>query len=227
MTKAVPLLYSIKSRMMSMLLFSVFHTLLSFWAPDTKANSILDKTQIQYKKMGGMEVFFEYELFEKGKSVSANKGQLLTKDNKYRLILNDFEVYNNAKVQYTYLKKNKEVQITDPDESENKYQPAQLAAIHTSGTHQAKYIKALKSNGKISHVIELTPVSKTDPISKITLSISDKTKLIERAEWQESSGNKTQLVFTKTVASRLIDNAAFEFKPETLKGVHIEDLRDE
>lgn len=213
--------------MMLIHLVSLFINLLALPNPDTKANAILDKTQIQYKKMGGMEIFFEYEQIEKGKSSGQNKGQLLSKDHKYRLILKDFEIYNNSKIQYTYLKRNKEVQITNPEESENKYQPAQLAAIHKAGTHHAKYVKLNKSKGKNSHIIELLPESKTETISKIVLYISEKTNLIEKAEWQELNGAKTIVVFTKTVASRLIDDAAFELKTDSLKGVHIEDLRDE
>lgn len=208
-------------------LICLLSNLLVLFTPDTKATMILDKTQNQYKKMGGMEIFFDYEQIEKGKSTGQNKGQLLSKDHKYRLILKDFEIYNNSKIQYTYLKRNKEVQITNPEESENKYQPAQLAAIHKAGTHQAKYIKLYKSKGKNSHIIELIPESKTETISKITLYISEKTNLIEKAEWQDMNGAKTIVVFTKTVASRLIDDAAFELKTDDLNGVHIEDLRDE
>ncbi|MBL7819856.1 MAG: outer membrane lipoprotein carrier protein LolA [Saprospiraceae bacterium] len=208
-------------------LIGILSNLFVLFNPDTKAITILDKTQSQYKKMGGMEIFFDYEQIEKGKSTGQNKGQLLSKDHKYRLILKDFEIYNNSKTQYTYLKRNKEVQITNPEESDNKYQPSQLAAIHKAGTHQAKYIKLNKTKGKNNHVIELIPLSKDETISKITLFISEKSNLIEKAEWLESGGSKTIVVFTKTVASKLIDDAAFELNTNALKGVHIEDLREE
>ncbi len=80
-------------------LICLLSNLLVLFTPDTKATMILDKTQNQYKKMGGMEIFFDYEQIEKGKSTGQNKGQLLSKDHKYRLILKDFEIFIEAHFQ--------------------------------------------------------------------------------------------------------------------------------
>ncbi|MBK6546892.1 MAG: outer membrane lipoprotein carrier protein LolA [Saprospiraceae bacterium] len=198
-----------------------------FAHPDPKAKMLLDNVHKQYKKMGTLEIFFSYEQTNDKKNKISNSGQLLSKGSQFKLILPDMEIYSNGKIQYTYLKNNNEVQITTPDEKENKYHPKFLSAIYLSGTHNFSLSGKEKFAGKLLTIVEFIPIDKMESINKIRLYISEKSNLIEKVEWSEKKGNNTIVTFTKTAANNLIPDTAFEFNTKNLKGVHIEDLREE
>lgn len=201
--------------------------LFSAGSTEPAAKKILDKVYQNYERMGTLELQFSYEQKTADRPTVQNKGQLITKDKKFKLLLPEMEIYCDGKVQYTYLKKNNEVQITNPDEMENKYHPKNLASLYKSGTHSYGIAQRIKDPVKPLVVIEFKPKDALDPISKIRLYISEKTNTIEKVQWNERKGVQTTVQFTKSSSSKTHDDQSFILDTKSLYGVHVEDLREE
>lgn len=203
------------------LLFTV-----SFATPDPDAKKLLDQVHNFYTEAGSLDISFTYEQANSDIAGLLKKGRLLSKGKKFKLILDELEIYSDGIIQYTYFKKNKEVQITESEDKQNKYHPKNIAAIYLSGTHEYSINKKTKSAQKSLIQIDFQPIDKVDPISKIKLFVSDKTKQIEKVQWYERNGHKTVVNFSKSEFNKVIPDSSFVLNTKSLKGIHIEDLRD-
>ncbi len=200
-------------------------SLIPFFKPDPKAKKLMDKVHEIYEHAGSLDIAFKYEQSSSDIVGLAKKGQLMAKGNQFKLILDDIEIYSDGKIQYTYLKKNKEVQITEPDDKENKYHPKYIAGIYQSGTHEYFISKKIKEGGKTLVVVDFRPKDATDPISKIKLFIIEQTNQIAKVQWIEREGNKTIVSFSKSQLNKFIADSSFVLDVKSLKGIHVEDLR--
>ena len=84
---------------------------------DPKAKQILDKLKKQFDGYKSMEVAFEMELELPNQPIEKQIGSIIQDQNKYVVKMKDQEIYADGKTVWIYLKKNKEVQISDFDES--------------------------------------------------------------------------------------------------------------
>lgn len=203
----------------------LFHLLSVTADPEPKAKKLLDKVYAEYEKANTLDIQFTYQLSEADIAGLSKKGQLQAKGDKYILILEDMEIYSDGKVQYTFLKKNKEVQITEPDEKENKYHPKNIAAIYRSGTHVYTISKKLKKEKANIFQLDFTPVDKSDRIAKFSIYIAEQSHQIEKVEWTERKGNKIIVKFNKSTFNKNLPDSLFTLDTKSLKDVHIEDLR--
>jgi outer membrane lipoprotein-sorting protein len=207
-------------------LFSVFLILtLPFIKPDPKARKLMDKVHSVYEKASSLDISFSYEQTNSDIAGLSKKGQLLSKGEKFKLILDELEIYSDGKTQYTYLKKNKEVQITEPDDKENKYHPKYISGIYQSDTHEYSISKKIKDGNKSLVTVDFQTKDKTDPISKIKLFIDEKSNQINKVQWIEQDGDKTIVNFSKTQFNKSIPDTSFVLDLKSLKGIHVEDLR--
>jgi outer membrane lipoprotein-sorting protein len=194
--------------------------------PDPQAKKLMDKVHNVYEKANTLDITFKYEQSNSDIVGLTKKGQLISKGPMFKLLLDEIEIYSDGKIQYTYLKKNKEVQITEPDDKENKYHPKHIAEIYQSGTHEYSITKKIKEGGNVLIVVEFKPTDKSDPVSNIKLFISEKTNQIEKVQWFERTGDKTLVTFLKSQFNKSFDDASFTLDTKTLKDIHVEDLRD-
>ncbi len=208
-------------------LLSVFLILLvPFIKPDPKARKLMDKVHSVYEKAGSLEIGFSYEQTNSDIAGLPKKGQLTAKGEKFKLILDEIEIYSDGKIQYTYLKKNKEVQITEPDDKENKYHPKYIAGMYQSDTHEYSISKKIKEGSKSLIVVDFKSKDKSDPISNIKLFIDEKSNQINKVQWFEQDGDKTVVHFTKSQFNKSIPDSSFVLDVNSLKGIHVEDLRE-
>lgn len=212
---------------MLVILFLMMMTPAAIGSNDPAAKKIMDHVARHYQSMKGFELQFQYEINLEKKKEGPFAGQLFSKGNKFKLVLPELDLYCDGLAQYAHLKKNNEIQISQPDETDNRYHPTSLSTIHQSGHFEYRILEKVNNKSKPLTVVEFKPNNRDDSVFKIKLFISESNKQIEKVQWYEKTGKTTTVTFLKTtVAPKLADQL---FKPDLnqLKGVHVEDLRME
>jgi outer membrane lipoprotein-sorting protein len=194
--------------------------------PDPKAKLLLDKVHKLYEQANSLNIHFRYSQTHSDIAGLNKNGELISKGAKFKLILDELDIYCDGTTQYTYLKKNKEVQITEPNAGENSYHPKHIADIYLSGTHDYAISKKLKEGGIPLIIVEFKPKDKKDPVSSIRLYIEEKNNQIKKVQWTQRDGDKTLVQFTKTQFDKVLSDSLFVPDLKSFKGIHIEDLRD-
>lgn len=197
------------------------------FSTDPAAKKLMDKVDHYYKSIGGFEIIFSYEIDSEKEKIKGQSGSLSARGEKFKLVLPEFELYCNGKVQYTYLKNNSEIQMTSPDDTDHQFRPQSLASIHKSGKYEYRLNEKVKEGGISQSVVEFKPIDTDEAIFKIKLYIAESSHQIMKVQWFEKSGKKTTVRFNKTNVKKSFTDAHFEPDMKKLKGVHVEDLRDE
>ena len=194
---------------------------------DPKAKMILDKLKKQYDSYKTMEINFSMELELPNKPTEIQNGTVIQDGKKYQLKMKDQEIYCDNKSVWVYLKKNKEVQISDYDESESSaiMSPKQLLTLYEKG----EYIYAIIEERKVGNVtfsdIEFKPVSKKSDFTKMRLTVDKNSNKMVSLRVFSKDGSKYMLKINDIKSNKKYDPALFIFNPKAVTGVHIEDLR--
>ncbi|MBK9108402.1 MAG: outer membrane lipoprotein carrier protein LolA [Saprospiraceae bacterium] len=194
---------------------------------EKEAKKLMDKVSSHYQALKSLEIQFSYELKVGNKSDGIQKGSLISKGEMYKLSLPDIDLYCDGTDQYAHLKKNKEIQISRRDESDNRYHPKALASIHKSGSYIFRIEEKIVEKTKKLTVIEFMPSDKNESVFKIKLFINESENLIEKVQWFEKSGKMTLVSFTKMQSNKSFTDAFFKPDYKNLSGVHVEDLRED
>ena len=194
---------------------------------DPKAKIILEKLKKQYDSFKTMEVNFEMELEMAGKPSEIQKGTVVQDGKKFQLKLKDQEIYSDAKTVWVYLKKNKEVQISDYEESESSeiMSPKQMMSVYDKGDFIYSIIEERKVLGTIHADIEFKPLTKKSDYSKMRLTVDKNSNKMISLRVFSKDGSKYTLKINDIKSNKKYDPAIFSFNPKAVTGVHIEDLR--
>src|SRR5690606_39734176 len=75
-----------------------------FAQKDQQAETILNQVSEKYQSLSGLTATFEYTYSTSpGDVAEKSTGQVAVKGDKYKLVLNDQEIYNNGKTVWTYI----------------------------------------------------------------------------------------------------------------------------
>ena len=194
---------------------------------DPKAKVILDKLKKQYDTFKTMEVNFEMEYEMPGKPSYMHKGFVIQDGKKYQLKLDDQEIYTDAKTTWVYLKKNKEVQISDYEEEDAAeiMSPKQMLSLYERGDFIYAIQQEKKVLGSIYTDIEFKPVNKKADFTKMRLTVDKNTNKMISLRVFSRDGSKYTLKIIDIKSNKKYDPAIFSFNPKAVTGVHIEDLR--
>ncbi len=194
---------------------------------DPAARKIMDRVHKYYTGLESFEIAFEFEQERDNHSAGLQKGSLISKGQKFKLSLPDIDLYCDGSTQYAHLKKNREVQISKPDETDTKYHPQSLSAIHKNNHYEYRIGERIKKGEKSQTVIEFKPIDREDEVFKIKLFVSESSNQIEKVQWFEKSGQKTTVSFHKTKANLKYPDNVFSPDLKSMKDTHVEDLREE
>lgn len=194
---------------------------------DPKAKTILDKLKKQYDSYKSMEVKFEIDLELPGKAVENQKGTVIQDGKKYQVKLQDQEIYADGKTIWVYLKKNKEVQITDMEEGEASafMSPKQMMTMYDSGEFVYSIIEERKVGNAQFVDIEFKPLSKKTEYTKMRLTIDKKANKMVSLRVFSRDGSRYTLKVSDILPNKKYDPAMFTFNTKSVQGLHIEDLR--
>lgn len=194
---------------------------------DAKAKAILVEVSRKYKSYDIVKTDFVFTLDNpQAKMKDTQNGTLYvkSKSNKYKVVTPEQDLISDGKTQWTYLKHDKEVQISEVDNSSDAINPAKLFTIYEQGF---KYIYSgdVKVNGKIEHVIDLSPLDTKRSYFKIRLNIDKASKHITKAVIFDKNGNKYTYAIKAFTPNVKISESVFAFDAKKFPGVNVEDLR--
>lgn len=211
----------------TLLVLSLALTTPLFAQKDAKAKAILAAVSKKYSSFNVIRSEFNYSISSTQSGSTETMTGVLTlqaKTNKYKLVFDEQEIGSDGINQWTYLKEDKEVQLSKVDNSANAINPAKIYTIYQKG-YKYIYTGEAKKNGAIYQHIDLTPTDKKSTIFKIKLSIDKATKLIQQAVIFNKNGTKftyTVNAFTSTIK---LSESYFEFNKADFPGAEIVDLR--
>lgn len=143
---------------------------------------------------------------------------------KYRITTGSQDLISDGKTQWMVLKDEKEVQLTEVDNSSDAISPANIFSFYNKGY---KYVSAPdeRAGNTQLHVVELSPEDTHAPYFKIKLRISKTNNLIYDVMVFDKGGTRYSYAIKDTKANPAIAADKFTFKQSEYPGMEIVDLR--
>lgn len=194
---------------------------------DPKAKAILAEVSKKYRSYDVVKTDFTFTLDNKQAKVKeTQQGTLYVKANanKYKVAMTNQELISDGKVQWTYLKNDKEVQVSNVDPSGESLNPAKIFTIYEKGFKYI-YTGEQKVGGKTYQMIDLSPTDPKKNVFKVRLSVDKAAKQITNIVVFEKNGN-TYTYNVKTFSPNVkVSDATFAFDAKKYPGVEVVDLR--
>eukprot|EP01037_Dinobryon_pediforme_P003828 gene3828-3876_t len=209
----------------------------TFAQKDVAAKAILNKVSEKYRSFETVKTDFDFTLDNKQAGIKETQSGTLiarSKSNKFRVTLYSpqsttkqdvaQEIISDGKTQWTYLKKDNEVQVNNVDVSGNGLNPAQVFTIYEHG-YKYIYNGDTKVDGKAYQEIDLTPDDISKPFFKVRLLIDKVKKQIYSALIFDKNGNHYTYTLKTLTPNPVVPESSFTFDTKAHKGVEVVDLR--
>ncbi|MBV8391386.1 MAG: outer membrane lipoprotein carrier protein LolA [Mucilaginibacter sp.] len=207
----------------------------AFAQKDADARKILNQVSAKYRSYDVIKTDFTFTCENpQAGTKDSQMGTMISKSkvNKYKVtIFNpedklavDEEIISDGKSQWTYVKKNKEVELTEVDNSSESMNPAQIFTIYEKG-YKYIYTGDAKVDGKLCQVIDLTPEDEKKPFFKIRLSIDKAKKQIFSALIFDKNGSRYNYIIRTFVPNVKVPESTFVFDKKNYPGAELVDLR--
>ena len=194
---------------------------------DAKAKEILAAVSKKYRSYDIVKTDFSFTLNNaKAKVKETQQGTLYVKANanKYKVAMTNQDLISDGKVQWTYLKNDQEVQISNVDNSGDAINPAKIFTIYEKG-FKYLYTGETKVGTKVYQMIDLSPTDIKKSVFKVRLSIDKASKQIANVVIFEKNGN-TYTYNVKTFTPNVkVPETTFAFDAKKYPGVEVIDLR--
>lgn len=209
-----------------LVLLLVFASMGTYAQSDAKARAILADVSKKFRSYDVVKADFSFNYHNR----QSNQRETYTgtlfvqsKQNKYKVTLPQQEVISDGKSQWTYLKEDKEVQVSEIDNSADALNPAQIFTLYEKGF---KYVLTGESraNGKTYQNIELAPHA-TRSFSKIKLTIDKAAKSISSFAVYDKNGSIYTYTIKSLVPNVKVPATLFTFDKSKYPGVEVVDLR--
>ena len=193
---------------------------------DKEASLILDKTTQIIQKSSGTKVHFKLiidnaQITEK----ETLEGVLFLKSDKYKYSLADIETYFDGKTQWVYMKKQKEVSVTEPTEEEvSEINPIFILTSYKEGYKITKE-EDKKLDGITYYDINLYPENINEDIFRINLLIDKNTYHVSSIAISAKNGTTTTLKIEKQEKNLNFLDKMFVFDTSKHTDVEFIDLR--
>ncbi|MGY3051962.1 outer membrane lipoprotein-sorting protein [Pedobacter sp. UYEF25] len=210
----------------AMMVFVGFTTI-AYAQQDAKAKAILAEVSKKYKSYKYIKTDFSFTLTNPKANVKeSQQGTLFVKvnSNKYKVAMTNQELYSDGKTQWTLLKQDKEVQVSNVDKSSDAINPAKIFTVYESG-FKYLYTGEKKVGNKTYQMIDLTPVNAKKSIFKIRLSIDKMAKQIASAVLFDKNGNTYTYDVKSFTPNSNIPESTFAYDAKAHPGVELVDLR--
>ena len=147
---------------------------------DIKAKKILDEVAALNKKQKTQEITFTFSLDNAQEDIKeTSKGKAWVKGNKYKVDLMGVETYYDGKTMWSFLKEDKEVNISTPDmEDKNSFNPTKIFTMYQTG-YKIKFIREMFQYTRALYIIDLYPIKvKESEITRVRIKIDKDKKQI-------------------------------------------------
>ena len=130
------------------------------------------------------------------------------------------EIISDGKTQWTYLKKNNEVQVNNAQNDEEGLNPAKIFTIYEHG-YKYIYNGEKKIDGKVYQEIDLTPENIDKEFFKVRLTIDKEKKQIHSALIFDKNGNHYTYTVRNFTGNPALPENMFTFDQKEHKGVEV------
>jgi outer membrane lipoprotein-sorting protein len=224
--------------MNKLFIFSLIITLtanLAFAQKDADAKKILNQVSAKYRSYDVVKADFTFTVENpQTDTKDSQTGTLVSKSkvNKYKMTIYspgdkaavDQEIISDGKSQWTYLKKDKEVQLSDVDKSGESLNPAQIFTIYEHG-YKYVFTGTEKIGGRLYQTIDLTPEDSKKTFFKVRLTIDKLKKQIYSALIFDKNGSRYNYVIKSFTPNVNVPESTFAFDKKDHPGVEVVDLR--
>jgi outer membrane lipoprotein-sorting protein len=204
---------------------------------DPKAKAILSAVSKKYKSFSAIQSGFSYTMDSPQENIKGFKqsGTIIASPttNKFRISIYATsggkksitqEIISDGKTQWTYQKKENEVQVNDADNSSQSLNPAQIFTIYEKG-YKYLFSGEVKQQGVIYQQIELTPTDSKKPFFKIRLLVNKTKSAIYSAAVFDKNGSRYTYVLNTPATDYKGTDSIFGFNKKNYPGVEVVDLR--
>ena len=198
-----------------------------FAQKDQQAETVLNQVSEKYQSLSGLTATFEYTYSTSpGDVAEKSTGQVAVKGNKYKLVLNDQEIYNNGKTVWTYIKSNnfKEVTINSVEDNADELTPSNIYNIYKKG-YDYKLLGEKQQNGNTVQEIELSAEKRNSQFQRIKLFIDKAKKDLIGWEIQDEMGGIFSYRFREINTEANLPDSHFVFDTQKHPDVEVIDLR--
>ncbi len=191
---------------------------------DAKSKAILDAVSKKTKAYTTIKADFEYTLENKtDKSSVKQKGSIILKGNKFKLLIEGQTLINDGKTVWNYIKESNEVQINESVNDDNSITPSNLLTIWEKDFRN-KFISEGVENGITVQIIDLVP-KQTRSYYKIKLYIDKAKSQLVKAIIFEKEGKTHYYTLKNFVTNEAVSDSTFTFDKTKYPNVEIIDLR--
>jgi outer membrane lipoprotein-sorting protein len=189
---------------------------------NTDAERVINKLLASIRTTA-VKTNFQLSVTEKnGVTSQPISGTFVMKANKFTIEMDETKAWFDGKTQWTYLKSDNEVTITEPTAEEL----AQINPMAILASFKAKsWIRFGKTKSANSELIELTPKSKKDEFLKVEVQLHKTTKTPEFIRLTDKKKTVTLLKLTTYKNIVNVTDDTFTFKKINYKNIQINDLR--
>lgn len=217
------------------LLLTLITTTSAFAQKDVEAKKILNQVSAKYRTYDIVKADFTFTIDDPQANIrDVQSGTLIarSKANKYKVTINSpgdknsvaEEIISDGKSQWTYLTKDKEVQLNNVDNTGDNINPAQLFTVYEKG-YKYVYTGEVKIDGKTCQVIDLTPDDEKKQFFKVRLSIDKLKKQIVSALIFDKNGSRYTYYIKSFTPNAQLPETIFTFDKKDHPGVEVVDLR--
>ena len=194
-------------------------------AQTKNAEDIIEKTSRLYKEWGGMDVYFSANIRSEKNNVSESfEGTIIMKNNKFVLKTPDMSTWFDGTTLWSYMPRNKEVNISAPSGSELRLlNPMFFLQDHKKDFNVSYIGESTSANARIAYDIALVP-KKKDDIEKIEVQIEKNTSLPVKLVVLLRNDVRSTVSIKEIKKINPPDNM-FSFNEAEYPGVEVIDLR--
>ena len=194
---------------------------------DPSAQKLLNAVSKQYLSYQHVKINFAIKGHNaEQQNVVNESGELYLqpKSDKFRLSTKEQEIISDGNTQWTVLKEEGEVQVTNLDKNATSLTPANLFTFYERGF---KYVsgKDEQLKGKTYKVVDLTPIDNTKSFFKVRLRIDQTKRQIYDATVFDKGGSRFTYTILKLVPNPQVNAKIFTFDKSAYPGMEVVDLR--
>ncbi|WP_430935124.1 LolA family protein [Saccharicrinis sp. 156] len=191
-----------------------------------KAKEILDQVTAKTKTYKTIKASFSFSLENLQEDIQEEyTGTIFIKGDKYKANLMDVDTYFDGKTLWTHMIDAEEVNIDEPDpDDEETLNPASIFTIYQTGFKYA-YLGEKDSNGTAVYSIDLYPINRDKPYSRIKLEITKDNMQINKIQQISKDGNNYTILINKLESNTPMDDSMFVYNESANPNVDIIDMR--
>jgi outer membrane lipoprotein-sorting protein len=192
-----------------------------------KAKAILDKVSAKTKTFTTIRSVFSFEMENQQEKINEKSvGKIWIKGEKYKLELMGVTTFCDGKLIWSYMKEDKEVNISEVDLTDDKtLNPAKVFTMYQKG-FKYKFVKEVFEDTRALYVIDLIPTNFDGEFSKIRLQIDKSENTIYSMKRYGNDGNIYTIKIKNMEPNTPLDDAMFKFDKTKYPGVEVIDTRE-